>query len=60
MKDGKLSSEDRISRRSDFFNSIEYWISESVYYRSNSIYFNDSDKIVLQSIGEDESKTKVI
>jgi hypothetical protein len=60
MRSSELSSVDRISRRLNFVNNMDYWISESVYYRSNSLYFSDDDKIVLQSLNEDNSKTKIL
>jgi len=60
MKTVELSSADRISRRLHFVNNMEYWISESVYHRNNSPYFRDDDKIVLQSIHEKDSKTRIL
>ena len=59
MSSLELSDVDRISRRLHFVNNIDYWISESVYHRTNSLYFDETEKIVLQSLDQMDSKTRV-
>lgn len=55
-----MESEQRIKRRNYLLNNLEYLISESVYYRSNSSLMKDKDKIVICNIKNKENKTKIL
>jgi hypothetical protein len=55
-----MEPEQRIKRRSHLLNHLEYLISESVYYRTNSSLMNNEDKIIICNINNKENKKKIL
>lgn len=58
MKNGDQNS--NLARRIDLISSLEYLLKESIYYRTHSNYFDDSQKIVVASINSKENKTQIL
>lgn len=55
-----MELEQRIKRRTHILDNLEYLISESVYYRTNSNLMNDENKIVICNINNKENKKKIL
>ena len=51
--------EDRILKRSYILDNLEYYISESVYYRSFSDDINLNNKEVLYQLGDIDGKVQI-
>jgi hypothetical protein len=55
-----MEPEQRIKRRNHLLNHLEYLISESVYYRTNSSLMSSKNKIVICNINNKENKKKIL
>ena len=55
-----LSVDDKIRRRIFIIENLEKFISESVYYRNNSLDINCSDPITIGNIEESSMKTRIL
>lgn len=55
-----MDQEKRIKRRNYLLNHLEYFISESVYYRANSGLMNNHNKIIICNINNIENKKKIL
>jgi len=51
--------EDRILKRSYILDNLEYYIAESVYYRSFSDEINFNDKKTLYKLGDLDGKVHI-
>jgi hypothetical protein len=52
--------EDRLLKRFTILKKLEYYITESVYYRSNSEDMNESSKLVVWKFGEENGKIHLL
>lgn len=61
MKNGEHETlEDRLSKRIWIINNLDKIVAESVYYRNNSEFLDESSKIVILNIKDFDSVVKVI
>lgn len=56
----EVLSSSRISKRSFILDSLDYYISESVYYRSFSEEIGSYEKIILFHAENSEGKAKIL
>jgi hypothetical protein len=59
MKSGEKSKQQRIANRYYLINSLDSLIKESVYYRNNSDYLIESNKVISISVDSDEIKVEI-
>ena len=55
-----MEPEKRIKRRNYLLNHLEYLISDSVYYRTNSSLMDNDNKIIICNINNIENKKKIL
>lgn len=55
-----MDKEDRIQKRYYILSSLEKIIEDSIYYRNNNKYMDESRKYVIANIKSEESKKKII
>jgi len=60
MISNSLSTNQKICNRIFIINNLDKLISESVYYRNNSIDINYSKALVLGNIEQQEIKKKIL
>lgn len=56
----EILGEERISKRYLILENLEYYIDESIYYRSFSDEIKCEDKYIVFCSSDDEGKVKII
>jgi hypothetical protein len=55
-----MDLETRLKKRYKAISNIDFYITESIYYRNNNYYFNEKEKKTICNIAQQENKVKII